>query len=82
MRYQGKVVHLVCSRLHSDPTKVRWYVRYVWISADRVTRDTVLADGQLDWAQGSARDVVRACLTAALDELQGDAGAGVPADRD
>jgi len=70
MRYQGKIVHVVCTRRASAPDAVRWYVRYVWLNQERVARDTVLASGETSWRVGSARECAIACLRAALAELE------------
>jgi hypothetical protein len=82
VRYQGKIVHLVCTRRAASPNSIRWYVRYVWLREDRSAVDTVLASGELPWAGGTARAVTRACLTAALAELQEAPEDGPASDRE
>lgn len=69
MSPRHRLVHLVIQRPTASPEVVRWYIRYVWISPQRVTKDIVMAEGSLDVDGREGRALIRAALQAALDSL-------------
>ena len=69
-RQRHRLVHMVIQRPMATPDVVRWYVRYVWLGSDRVTRDRVVAQGDLDVEGREGSELIRACLLMAAEQLE------------